>query len=82
MAYIPISEVVLKTDFEAKDVTIINYNQTLADIKIYLERLNTNIHYIYLTGGGGGEGGPGVYYNDTLPPTEDLAYGATWFDEE
>ena len=81
MAYEYINEIEIKTDFIARDVTIINYNQILADIKAYLEKLNQNIHYIHLTGGGT-NGGPGVYYDDNLPPIEERYEGLTWFDEE
>ena len=46
MAYVPITEIVLKTDFEARDVTIINYNASLERIKTYLEIVVGNVEYI------------------------------------
>ena len=42
MAYIPLGEITLKTNFTAKDITIINYNATLAEIKEYILRLDNN----------------------------------------
>ena len=83
MAYTNINEIILKTDWVAKDITIFNFNQILEDIRIYLEQLYSNIEYVKLVGGGGtGGGGPGVYYTETLPAEEDWYYGLTLFEEE
>lgn len=43
MAYIPLSDITLQTNFTAKGITIENYNMTVSRIKGYLEHINTGI---------------------------------------
>lgn len=46
MAYVDIGEIVLKTDFIARDITIVNYNSSLSQIKAYLTKLDNNVKFM------------------------------------
>ncbi len=67
MAYEILNEIILKTDFEARDVTIINYNSTIAQIKGYLEKINLNTEFVLQDLLRNAINVPFIHYGYTLP---------------
>lgn len=82
MAFTTINEVDIKTDFEARDITIINYNATLADIKAYLEVLVGNTNYIKNITLRDETMLPFFHYGATEPAPSLVEEGDLWFEVE
>lgn len=64
------------TDLQMNLPSQITIDQLQITINDYFTDLQTHIASPHNTGGSSG-----VYYNDTLPPEEELNDGDTWFDE-
>jgi len=43
MAYKDLNDLVLETNYKAKDLDIINFNYAMSSIKLYVNQLNENI---------------------------------------
>jgi hypothetical protein len=78
MPFETLNEIILKTDFEAKDITIINYNETLAQIKAYLSGINNNVNFIKNVTVRDEEMLPLIHYGISQPSQSKVEEGDLW----
>ncbi len=46
MAYLPLNNLVLKSNYQAKDLNIVAFNATMATLQVFLNTLRTNVAYL------------------------------------